>query len=301
MHIRDIDLNLMKVFDAVYRLRSVSRAADALGLTQSAVSHSLSRLRTILKSPLFLRVPSGVQPTPKADRFAVAVQLALSTLERAVEETEQFDPARSSRVFRLHLNDLGERCFLPRLARELEQQAPHIGLESFQFAPGDIESALHEGKIHYAIGYLPQLTGCQSTRLMEDHYGLIVRADHPVLARLDGEGLAPEAALQALEYVVSKSQPDSARLLEALGAADRVRLTSAQFAGVPDVVRHTDLAGVIPLRAAQALDALAGCVVLRTALAPVGCHIALYWSRRFEADVANRWLHDKLLALFATH
>lgn len=299
MHIRDIDLNLMKVFDAVYRLRSVTRAADALGLTQSAVSHSLSRLRTILKSPLFLRVPSGVEPTPKADRFAAAVQLALSTLERAVEEAEQFDPAHSSRVFRLHLNDLGECSFLPRLARELEQQGPHMSLESFQFPPAEVETALNEGKIHYAIGYLPQLTDGPSTRLMADHYGFIVRAGHPVLQRLNANTVAPEAALRRLEYVVSKSHPDSARLLEELGSADRVRMTTLQFAGVPEIVRHTDWAGIVPLRASQALGALNGCTVLDSSLAPVDCDIALHWSRRFEADAARRWLHDRLLALFA--
>lgn len=299
MHIRDIDLNLMKVFDAVYRLRSVTRAADALGLTQSAISHSLSRLRAILKSPLFLRVPGGVEPTPKADRFAAAVQLALSTLERAMEEAEQFDPARSSRVFRLHLNDLGECSFLPRLARELEQQGPHMGLESFQFPPGEVEAALNEGKIHYAIGYLPQLTGCPSTRLMEDQYGFIVRAGHPLLQHLNGGTVAPEAMLRRLEYVISKSHPDSIRLLEQLGSADRVRMSTLQSAGVPDIVRHTDWAGIVPLRTALVLESLDGCAVLSSTLAPVECDIALYWSRRFEADAARRWLHERLLPLFA--
>ncbi|MCJ0765508.1 LysR family transcriptional regulator [Variovorax terrae] len=297
MHLRDLDLNLLKVFDAVYRLRSVSRAADALGLTQSAVSHRIGQLRVILKSPLFLRVPSGVKPTPKADRLAVAVQMALATLERAVEESEQFDPALSHKTFRFHLSDVGERAFLPRLSRALETATPNITLASFQFPDAEIESALHEGAIHYAIGYLPQLVGCHSHLLLEDTYGLVVRTGHPVLDELAASPGSVEPLLK-LEFVVSKAHAHGLRVLEQLGAASRVRVTTSQEAAVPSIVRESGLAGIVALRCSQALGALDGCQVVPTAITPVSCNVSLYWSRRFDANVANGWLRARLLELF---
>ena len=95
MHIDSIDLNLLRLFDAVYRARSVSRAAEALGLTQPAASHGLGRLRLLLKDALFIRAPGGVAPTPRADRLAVAVQAALGTLEEALNEPDRFQPTDS--------------------------------------------------------------------------------------------------------------------------------------------------------------------------------------------------------------
>ena len=87
MHIKDIDLNLLRVFDAVYRTRNVSRAAETLDLTQPAVSQGLTRLRLLVKDPLFIRASGGVQPSPRADRLAPAVRTALGTLEQALSES----------------------------------------------------------------------------------------------------------------------------------------------------------------------------------------------------------------------
>src|SRR5690349_9451949 len=92
MHISDIDLNLLRLFDAIYRLRNVSRAAEAVGLTQPAASHGLGRLRLLLGDALFERTAGGVKPTGRADRLAGAVRLALGTLEAALNENASFDP-----------------------------------------------------------------------------------------------------------------------------------------------------------------------------------------------------------------
>ena len=93
VHIDAVDLNLLRLFDAVYRSRNVSRAAEALGLTQPAASHGLTRLRLLLGDALFTRTPGGVAPTPRAERLAVSVQSALATLQEALSEPERFDPA----------------------------------------------------------------------------------------------------------------------------------------------------------------------------------------------------------------
>ena len=99
MHIEAIDLNLLRLFDAVYRARSVSRGAEALGLTQPAASHGLGRLRLLLQDALFTRVSGGVAPTPRAERLAQAVRSALATLEQALDEPERLrSPAHAARA-----------------------------------------------------------------------------------------------------------------------------------------------------------------------------------------------------------
>ena len=98
MHIKDLDLNLLRLFDAVYRTRNVSRAAELLDLTQPAASQGLTRLRGLLNDPLFMRAGGGVQPTPRADRLADAVRLALAAIEQALAESAEFEPLQSRRV-----------------------------------------------------------------------------------------------------------------------------------------------------------------------------------------------------------
>ena len=134
VHIENIDLNLLRVFDAVYRAGNVSRAAEALGLTQPAASHALTRLRLLLRDPLFVRAPGGVQPTPRADRLAAAVGSALGTLAQALDERDHFVAAESRQIFRLHMSDIGEARFLPAVMAALRQQAPGVQLQTLPLA-----------------------------------------------------------------------------------------------------------------------------------------------------------------------
>ena len=155
MHIKDLDLNLLRIFDAVHRQRSVSRAAEALGLSQPAVSQGLTRLRVALKDALFIRAGRGVAPTPAADALAHAVQQALSLVSQALHDATHFDPASARRTFRLHMSDIGESEFLPGLMGAVRRLAPDVRIETRQLEYAQIENALDTGKIDAALGYLP--------------------------------------------------------------------------------------------------------------------------------------------------
>jgi DNA-binding transcriptional LysR family regulator len=128
------DLNLLRVFHAVYTTRNVRRSAELLKQSQPAVSHSLTRLRLHLKDPLFLRAPGGVAPTARADHFATFVEAALRTIDVALVETERFDPLQSGRRFVMHMSDLAEGEFLPGLMRHLDRHAPKVRIETIQLA-----------------------------------------------------------------------------------------------------------------------------------------------------------------------
>ena len=159
MNVNDIDLNLLKIFEAVYAERSVSRAAERVGLTQPSVSHGLARLRTLFRDPLFVRVKGGVAPTAAAKRIAPALAEALRSVQTVLDDAVGFDPATAKRVFRVHMSDLGEMVFLPPLMRVIRERAPHVAVETRQLDWTELAIALEHGAIDMAIGHLPSLIG----------------------------------------------------------------------------------------------------------------------------------------------
>lgn len=305
MHIKDVDLNLLRLFDVVYRTRSVSRAAQMLGLTQPAASQGLTRLRLLIQDPLFTRAPGGVQPTAKADRLSAAVASALTTLEIALNESSSFEPSASIQTFRLHLSDIGEARFLPALISAVRRQAPGIRVESAPLAHDDIAAALNSGRLDVAIGFLPTVQGTRQHALLQDRYIVLLRKDHPWLS-------APEAPptqtpttpatslarLRQLDYAAVRSHAETLHILQLLQLEDRLRLTAAHFLALPDIVRDTDLAVLMPRNIAQGFAQSGDYVLVEPQLPLSDFTVSLHWSARFEHDPANRWLRGLITALF---
>jgi DNA-binding transcriptional LysR family regulator len=297
MHIDKVDLNLLRLFDAVYRAGSVSRAAERLGLTQPAASQGLTRLRTLLRDPLFMRAPGGVRPTPKADRLAPAVASALATLELALGESAAFEPAASSRTFRIHMSDIGEGRFLPELMAALREQAPGVRIETLPLPREQIHEALDSGRIDFAFGFLPMVRDTQRTELLKDRYIVLLREGHP-FTRKRRTGAALVQALRELEFVAVRSHADTLRILERLRVEDRLRLTTEHFMVLPSIVRATDLAVVMPRNIAEGFAAAGGYAIVEPPVAGREFTVSLHWSRRFEADPANVWMRGVIESLF---
>lgn len=297
MHIKDLDLNLLRVFDTVYRTRSVSRAAAELALSQPATSQALTRLRLLLKDALFVRAAGGVQPTPKADRLAQAVRSAMAGVEAALNEAEHFEPAQSRKVFRIHLSDIGEARFLPALMGALHREAPGVGVQSFAVPHGEIAAALDSGRLDLAIGFLPSVQDTRSLQLIQDRYIVLVRASHPAVARHPARQFGAQA-LARLEYVAVRSHAETLRILQALRLEDRLRLTASHFLALPAIVRSTELAAVLPLEIAQGFAADGGYTVIEPRLPQRDFSVALHWSHRFEHDPAQAWLRGLVARLF---
>ncbi len=291
MHINDIDLNLLRVFDAVYRLRSVSRAADAVGLTQPAASHALTRLRLLVRDALFVRAPGGVQPTPRADELAPVVRDALAQLERVLTATQVFDPAQSRRTLRFHMSDIGEGSFLPPLIAELARVAPGMRLETFQLDPGQIADALDAGRLDLAMGFLPTVTGTRSQPLFDDRYVVVLRAGHP-LARGTVSGRAAPRLMARLEYVVVRGHSESTRILALLRLEHRIRLVTEHFLVTPALVRTSDLAVLMPRNIARGFAAQGDFAILEPRLPHQDFVVSMHWSARAEADPVSRWLRE---------
>ncbi|MCY1165991.1 LysR family transcriptional regulator [Polaromonas sp.] len=298
MHIKDIDLNLLRLFDAVYRTRNVSRAAELMDLTQPAASQGLTRLRLLIKDPLFVRAGGGVQPTPKADRLADAVRSALATLEQALNESAQFEPLQSRKVFRIHMSDIGEGRFLPALMVALRRLAPGLRIETTPLASGDIAQALDSGRIDFAFGFLPTVKDTQRVQMIRDRYIVLLREGHPFIRkRRSRQALLDD--LHQLEFVAVRTHSDTLRILELMQLEDRLRLTTEHFMVLPSIVKGTDLAVVMPRNIAQIFAADGGYAIIEPPFPLRDFTVSLHWSKRFEADPGNRWLRQTIVDLFS--
>jgi DNA-binding transcriptional LysR family regulator len=296
MHIKDVDLNLLRLFDAVYRSRNVSRAAELLDLTQPAASQGLTRLRALLGDPLFVRAAGGVQPTPRAERLAEPVRQALAGLEQALSESAGFDPAQSRRTFQLHMSDIGESRFLPELMAALRERAPGVRIETRPLPREQITQALDTGKLDFAFGFLPMVKDTQRHRLLGDRYVVLLRQGHP-FTRKRRSGQALLGALRELEFVSVRAHADTRRILQLLQLEDRLRLVTEHFMVLPSIVKATDLAAVMPRNIAQGFEG--GYAIVEPTFPLRDFTVSLHWSKRFESDPGNRWLRGLISDLFA--
>jgi DNA-binding transcriptional LysR family regulator len=306
MNIKDLDLNLLRLFDAVWRTRSVSLAAQQLGISQPAASQGLARLRTLLGDALFERSGSGVRPTPRADRLAQAVQLALATIEEALNTSQVFDPQRSARVLRVHLSDIGEARFLPELVLALQHHAPGMRLEAMPLPQDKIGPALDNGQLDLAIGFLPEVADTLHQPLLSDRYVVLMRLGHPVAARwqqLQKTGAVADAAqalLAELEFAAVRTHSDTLRILELMHWQHRLRLTVSHFLSLPGIVRGSDLAVLMPRNFAQGFAEAGALALIEPDLPLRDFTVSMHWSQRFDKEPCLQWLRGTVSHLFST-
>ena len=297
MNIDRIDLNLLRLFAAVYRTRSVSRAAELLEISQPAASNGLTRLRLLLGDALFARSHGGVRPTPAADHLAVSVNAALDLLSDAFNEASNFDPAKSRRIFRLHLSDIGEARFLPALMTALDARAPGVRVECQALPHARIAVMLDTGEIDFALGFLPSVQDTERVALVEDRYVVMLREGHPFSLGTNERRLSL-AELKKLAFVAVRSHSETLRILELLNLHDRVRLTASHFLALPAIVRGTDLGVVIPGNIARGFAANGGYAVIEPRLPLRDFTVSLHWSKRRRSDAAHRWMRRLIGELF---
>jgi DNA-binding transcriptional LysR family regulator len=196
----------------------------------------------------------------------------------------------------MHMSDIGEARFLPAIMAALRAQAPLVQLQTLPLPHAEIAPALDSGKLSFAFGFLPSVRETRRQRLLQDRYIVLLRQGHPALHRRRG-GLALED-LRGLEYAAVRSHSETLRILQLLKLEDRLRLTAAHFLALPAIVRDTDLGVLMPRNIAQGFAAGGGYAMAEPALPLRDFQVALHWSRRFEADPAQRWMRLLLLGLF---
>ncbi|MFY0567849.1 LysR family transcriptional regulator [Archangium lansingense] len=287
-----LDLNLFRVFDVVYRERNFTRAAEILFLSQSAVSHALARLREQLDDPLFVRQGRGVAPTPLAERLAPGIQEALGLFQQAVDRTRHFDPRRDVGHVTLAMNDELEPAFLPRFVTRLRECAPQVRSASVRLDRASLERDLASGRLDLAVD-VAQPTGAdlRHTLLQRDTFCVVSARKR----RLD-----VEAYLAARHVTVSSRRTGLAfedLLLSRLGYQREIAVRCQHPEAACHIVASSDLLLTMPRRHAAALNAPLGnhLLPMPVALPPVELH--LYWHRQVDGEPRNQWLRTELLAL----
>ncbi|WP_244102911.1 LysR family transcriptional regulator [Burkholderia gladioli] len=299
--LRNIDLNLLLVFDVLYRTRSTTRAAQALHLTQPSVSNALKRLRTLFDDVLFVKTAEGMQPTARADEIAALVDPGLASLRLAMQAGKPFEPEAADRTFHLYVSDLGQAIFMPRLVAHLREVAPGLRIVTSDPSLDDAQQMMKLGQIDLAIGMFQGLhDDFHQQRLFHESYVALVRHDHPAI----GERLSAERFFAAEHVVYTPTAGSHARFEAALdalsgpgGGARRVALRLAHSFGIERIVASSDLVACVPSRLARVLtrpDVRA--LALPFDIAPTD--IAQFWHERFHRDEGHRWLRTLVYRLF---
>lgn len=247
--LRRLDFSLLLIFQEVYRAQRSTAAAERLGLSQPAVSHALGRLRDLLDDPLFLRKPSGFQPTPRAIELAPKVDALLAQAADIVGCQREFDAGSAQRHFRVSANDFAGTLITVPLLASLAAEAPKARLSlSFAGGPAQAFRKLREGELDLAIGRFPSVPeDCRVERLFEETYQVVARSGHPALS----DGLTLDTYLHLGHLIVSFAGDLVGTIDETLarhGRSRRVVASSPMFLGAFAAAAASDLIVTAPRR-----------------------------------------------------
>jgi DNA-binding transcriptional LysR family regulator len=290
---RRVDLNLMVVFEAVYRARNLTAAGEHLGLSQPAMSHALSRLRAIFRDPLFVRRPRGLDPTPLADDVAPALSEGLATI-RASFEPRAFDPRTSKRLFTLGMADIGEVVQLPLVIRALGN-APHVRLRTVALSPPQARAALGEGQLDVALSNFPVRMPLHEEILGKPGYATVMRPGHPLARSRLTLTLFRQARHLLVRPVAAgvKHGEVIERALREIGADIAVQV--GHFHPVVAIVAQSDLIATIPWGVAKAMTRTTPLKLFKPPIELPITHLALIWHERYHRDPGNIWIRELFL------
>lgn len=300
MDLHGIDLNLLVAFDALMAERSVTRAGTRIGRTQPAMSAALSRLRGLLSDELFVRGPSGLQPTPRAMDLAEPIAHALREIQRTLEFTQGFDPSTSTVSLNMGLSDHPTFFLLPRLVAILRQQAPGITLGIRNFTNrNDAITMLDGGEVDITIGVTPTPTGrILNAHLFDERFVCILRKGHPAAAT----DLDLDAFLSLSHLLVS---PENERFgvvdaaLAKLGLKRRLALTIPQMYAAPALIASSDMIATVMEGVVSASGHADKLVMLKPPVELEPVQFLMSWHRRNETHPAQRWFRTCIATAFA--
>lgn len=293
-NIAALDLNLLVVLEALLAERSVTRAAQRIGLSQPAVSNALGRLRALLDDPLLVRTAAGMEPTPRALELAVPIQQALDVIRRALSASAAFDPERTAFTFRVRSADNLELSLLPRLLERLERRAPQVDIVVSR--EGDTtEDDLRSGRLDLYLGnWFNVPSGLKQHLLRHETFACIARKGHPrIKSRLTLE------AYGAAGHVVVETADRPGSVVDTVlsdhGLGRRVVLRTPHFLVAPVVVARTDLIATLPRGVVTSFAQFLPLSVFAPPLDAPGFPVSMVWHPRTHEQAPHRWLRELIM------
>lgn len=297
MNLRSIDLNLLVILEALVEERSVTKAANRVGISQSAASHALRRLRVTFKDELLVRTAEGMIPTAQALLLSSTIGDSLQQIEHAVQSGGRFDPATSTLVFKMRVSDYAALYLLPRLCQKLRHLAPSTRLDVQHFSPQDNEQKTAKDEVQVRLAMHSQFTGqSNSVRLLEDRFAVVMCVNHSAgLSKLE---LSDYLKLNHLKVAVSGVGTNSIDdQLARLGQKRKIAMTVPSWLEMRQVIETTDLVAVVPqhwLRV-EGFDTL---TAFPLPMENVSLAIDLVWHPRDDKDVAQQWFRQQIQEIF---
>lgn len=292
-----IEASLIVLFDEIYQLQSVTRAAAKLGLSQPTVSVWLAKLRRALHDPLFVRTSAGMKPTPRADALIAPAREALTLLRRISGQETGFDPATAQRIFRICMTDASHITLLPRLLAHLRAAAPDVRLDVAAISASTAH-ALEAGDADLALGFVPGLeSGFHEQALYAQDFVCLVSTRHPrirdVVTLRDFRDEAHVAVLSSTSYPMLNNAMKRQRI------ARRVYLELPGFLGLASIVSSTDLIATVPRTIGETLARAGAVRVLACPVKLPSFSVKQYWHARYHHEPGHRWLRARCAELFA--
>src|ERR1700724_3187921 len=286
-----IDLNLLVVFDAIMRDRSVTRAGQRLSLSQPAMSHALTRLRHMLKDELFVRSPNGMTPTPRAQQLSTPIRIALDGLQQSLEPA-QFDPAKATEIFRIAVDNYAAIVLVAPIAEYVTRNAPGVTLDFRPSGTLNIPELLDRSELHLAMGP-PGVQGERFSlrRLLQDQFVVVHRKGHPA-ARTQEFSTEKLTTFPQLEISSAQFGPE---FIDAGPGRSKPNLKAAMrapFLSAAQILATSDLVSGLPLKVAKNLTRSHPLVFHRLSRSPKPIEAAMIWLRRLDNQPAHAWLRD---------
>lgn len=287
----EIELRHLRILLAVHAARHVSRAAEALGLSQSSVSVVLSQLREHYEDPLFVRTSEGMEPTPRAEQLVPVARQVLQLLDQGLQRPADFAPTEIARSFRVCMTDVGQMTLLPRLLARLLQVAPKVRIEVGNITH-DTGRQLEAGEADLAMGFTEHMrAGFYRQKLFDEGFACIVSRDHPRIGdRMTLADLRQErhvkVVLSATAHAIVDQVLERRRIRRVFAAA------VPSFLGLGQVVAHSELVAIVPLRLAAIFAAEGPVKIVATPLNLPSYAVNQYWHDRYHRDPGNAWLRS---------
>ena len=308
----NLDLNLLKVFDAVMEDRSVLRASQRIFLSQSAVSHSLARLRELLEDDLFVRTARGMQPTARAIEIGPTIRDALQKLERAIG-SPSFDPSTSCKTFTLAASDFMTMVIAPRLLGLLKQEAPNVNIVIRPGTRIDLAEQIDLGRIDVAIGTFAEVphrlkaidlfeygdvliacASCDYSEMTIEKMAALRFVTVSLGGDKDGavDGFIFERGLARRSEMYDRAAFE--RTFAAPTSAPRITISLPHFLAVPALLDGSDLVAIVPWPLAEIFARSQPLSIYQLPYPTSVLNVRVVWHERNEGEAAHRWLHGML-------
>lgn len=287
-NINDLNLDLLRVLQRIIETQSLTETAKSLGITQSAVSHSLKKLRDFFEDELFFRNGNKLEPTDKAQTLAAPLSNWLGQLEHMLM-SEVFTPEKSKKVFYIASTDIVEQLFVPKLIRVLQKKAPHIKLRFVKWVYPNVKSQILNSEMDLAIGVRTlDDPNIMQRVLYKETFISAVRKNHPMLkGKITIE--------KFISYPHVMTGPGDGRgavdnYLEKLNRKRELLYSVSNFASAPPLIENSDCILTAPKKFLEHIVKKHKIELFEPPFPMQEFSIKMFWSKKNHKETSNEWL-----------